>query len=179
MNDLKVILHCFQPGTLSITAKKNITNFLIYDIYFLNSLHAAWQCMFCKIRPRLLYFLVYKTADPNFWKMGKKIKSENRLFFKYFIPDRTSKWAKWEKNDPVWVRLRIKSSKYNQRLVHIYCRDRDIFQCDTLCTSPFMGTSQNLFRVKITDNKKISVSKMSTPSKFISESVTQLYCLTC
>ena len=48
-------------------------------------------------RPRLLYFLVYKTADPNFWKMGKKIKSENRLFFKYFIPDRTAKRAKREK----------------------------------------------------------------------------------
>ena len=50
-----------------------------------------------KTRPRLLYFLVYKTADPNFWKMGKKIKSENRLFFKYFIPDRTAKRAKREK----------------------------------------------------------------------------------
>ena len=104
--------------------------------------------VFRSFRPRLLYFLVYKTADPNFWKMGKKIKSENRLFFKYFIPDRTAKWAKWEKNDPVWVRLRIKSSKYNQRLVHIYYRDRDIFQCDTVCTSPFMGTSQNLFNYR-------------------------------
>ena len=154
--------------TLSHSIHRNLNKFVgfLYNFSFY-------------IRPRLLYFLVYKIADPNFWKMGKKIKSENRLFFKYFIPDRTSKWAKWEKNDPVWVRLRIKSSKYNQRLVHIYCRDRDIFQCDTLCTSPFMGTSQNLFRVKITDNKKISVSQMSTPSKFISVSVTQLYCLTC
>ena len=44
-------------------------------------------------RPRLLYFLVYKTADPNFWKMGKKIKSENRLFYIYFIPDRSEKGA--------------------------------------------------------------------------------------
>ena len=127
------------------------------------------------VRPRLLYFLVYKTADPNFWKIGGE-KNRKIVFFLYILFPTA---LKNERNDPVWVRLRIKSSKYNQRLVLIYCRDRDIFQCDTLCTSPFMGTSQNLFRVKITDNKKISVSQMSTPSKFISVSVTQLYCLTC
>jgi len=51
------------------------------------------------IRPRLLYFLVYKTADPNFWKMGKKIKSENRIFYIYFIPDRFEKGAKDKKNE--------------------------------------------------------------------------------
>ena len=48
-------------------------------------------------RPRLLYFLVYKTADPNFFKMGKKIKSENRLFYIYFIPDRSEKGANEKK----------------------------------------------------------------------------------
>ena len=127
---------------LNTTIKQSDNDFVI------NAFLSLTLDFYNHVRPRLLYFLVYKTADPNFWKMGKKIKSENRLFFKYFIPDRTSKWAKWEKNDPVWVRLRIKSSKYNQRLVHIYYRDRDIFQCDTVCTSPFMGTSQNLFNYR-------------------------------
>jgi len=127
-------------------------------------------------RPRLLYFLVYKTADPNFWKMGKKIKSENRLFLNILFPTALQNERNEKKNDPVWVRLRIKSSKYNQRWF-TYITEIGIFFNVTQYVPVLLWALLKIYL--ITDNRKISVSKMSTASKFISESVTQLYCLTC